>query len=62
MNPAGSALRRKLKFTIHNDSPVVVAGIFNGVNAFFKLASAAVNRLTSSGQLIDDGTQKIPVY
>ena len=62
MNPAGSALRRNIKFTIHNDSPIVLAGMFNGVNTFLKLMSAAVNRLTSDGRLLDDGTQRIPVY
>lgn len=62
MNPAGSALRRKIKFTIHNDSPIVLAGLFNGVNTFLKLISAAVNRITSGGRVLDDGTQKIPVY
>jgi predicted amidohydrolase YtcJ len=62
MNPAGSALRRNLKFTIHTDSPVVPAGVVNKTNTFLKLVSAAVNRVTSSGRLLDDGTQKIPVY
>lgn len=62
MNPAGSALRRKIKFTLHNDSPVVLSGMFNGVNTFLKLMSAAVNRVTFSGRLLDDGTQRIPVY
>ena len=62
MNPAGSALRRKIKFTLHNDSPVVLSGMFNGVNTFLKLMSAAVNRVTLGGRLLDDGTQRIPVY
>jgi predicted amidohydrolase YtcJ len=62
MNPAGSALKRGLKFTLHNDSPTVLAGLFNGVNTFLKLISAAVTRTTANGRVLDDGTQKIPVY
>lgn len=41
---------------------MVPAGIFKGVNTFLKSVSAAVNRVTSSGRLLDDGTQRIPVY
>lgn len=62
MNPAGSALRRGLRFTLHNDSPVVLAGLFDGVNTFLKLISAAVNRVTLNGRILDDGSQKIPIY
>lgn len=62
MNPTGSALRRGIRFTLHNDSPVVLAGMFNGVNTFMKLISSAVNRVTSSGRVLDDGTQKISAY
>lgn len=62
MNPVGSAIRRNLKYTLHNDSPVVLAGIFNGVNSFLKLVSASVNRLTATGRLLDDGTQRITAY
>lgn len=62
MNPVGSAIRRNLKYTLHNDSPVVLAGIFNGVNSFLKLISSSVNRLTSTGRLLDDGTQRITTY
>lgn len=61
MDPVGSALKRKLKFTLHNDAPVVPAGIFKGVNTFLKSVSAAVNRVTSTGRLLDDGNQKISV-
>lgn len=64
MNPAGSALKRNLTFTLHNDAPVVPAGIYNGVNTFLKSVSAAVNRATSTGRLLDpeEESQKIPVY
>lgn len=46
MNPAGSALRKGLKITLHTDSPTVIAGIANGENTFLKLVSSAVNRKT----------------
>lgn len=62
MSPIGSALKRKIRFTLHNDSPVVLAGTFNGFNTFMKAISSAVNRVTSGGRVLDDGTQKIPVY
>jgi predicted amidohydrolase YtcJ len=62
MNPIGSAIRRNLTYTLHNDSPVVLAGVVNGVNTFLKIVSSAVNRMTSSGRVLDDGTQKISVY
>jgi predicted amidohydrolase YtcJ len=62
INPIGSALKRNLTYTLHNDSPVVIAGIFNGVNTFLKIISSAVNRVTSSGKVLDDGTQKISAY
>jgi predicted amidohydrolase YtcJ len=62
MNPVGSTIKKGLKFTLHTDSPVVLAGTFHGSNTFLKLISSAVNRVTSSGKVLDDGTQKIPVY
>jgi predicted amidohydrolase YtcJ len=62
MNPVGSAARRGLKYTLHNDSPVVMMGLFNGFNTFFKGIHAAVNRKTINGRLLDDGTQKISIY
>jgi predicted amidohydrolase YtcJ len=62
MNPVGSAVRRGLKYTLHNDSPVVSMGLFNGINTFLKGVSAAVNRKTITGRVLDDGTQKISVY
>ncbi len=62
MNPAGSALRKGLKITLHNDSPTVIAGIANGQNTFLNLISSAVNRKTLEGRILDDGTQKISVY
>ncbi len=62
MNPIGSAIRRNMTYTLHNDSPVVLAGVVNGINTFLKIVSCAVNRVTSSGRVLDDGTQKISAY
>jgi predicted amidohydrolase YtcJ len=64
MNPVKSALTRNLKYTLHNDSPIVRAGIVNGVNTFIKIISSAVNRVTASGRVLDDAanSQKIGVY
>jgi predicted amidohydrolase YtcJ len=62
MNPLGSAARRGLKYTIHNDSPVVVMGLFSGINTFLKGIHAAVNRKTINGRLLDDGSQRISIY
>jgi predicted amidohydrolase YtcJ len=62
MIPIGSVIRRNLTFTLHSDSPVVIAGVYNGVNTWFKTVSSAVNRKTSAGRVLDDGTQKISVY
>jgi predicted amidohydrolase YtcJ len=62
MNPIGSAIRRNITYTLHNDSPVVLAGVVNGINTFLKIVSCAVNRMTSSGRVLDDGSQKISVY
>lgn len=62
MNPVGSAIRRNLTYTLHNDSPVVLAGMFNGVNTFLKIISSAVNRVTAEGRVLDDGTQKLTAY
>ena len=62
MNPAGSALRKGMKVTLHTDSPTVIAGIANGENTFIKLISSAVNRKTLEGRILDDGTQKISIY
>lgn len=62
MNPAGSAIRKGLKVTLHTDSPTVIAGIANGENTFLKLVSSAVNRKTLEGRILDDGTQKLSIY
>jgi predicted amidohydrolase YtcJ len=62
MNPVGSAARRGLKYTLHNDSPVVLMGLFKGYNTFLKGIYAAVNRKTITGRILDDGSQKISIY
>ncbi|MFM1871373.1 MAG: hypothetical protein RL398_795 [Planctomycetota bacterium] len=45
INPAASALRRGMKFTLHHDAPI--AGI-----SMLQVVAAAVNRITSSGRLL----------
>ena len=62
MNPAGSAISKGMKVTLHTDSPTVIAGIANGENTFLKLVSSAVNRKTLEGRILDDGTQKLSIY
>jgi hypothetical protein len=53
MSPARSALDRGLRFTLHADTPVVPMDPL-------RIVWAAVNRLTSSGQVIG-ADQRIPV-
>ena len=60
MNPAGSAVRKNLLFSIHNDSPIVVAGKYNGRNTFIEILDSAVNRQTSSGRVLGED-QKLTV-
>jgi predicted amidohydrolase YtcJ len=64
MNPAGSALKRNLKFTLHIDSPAALVGNLEGINTFLQTVEAAVTRQTKSGVTLDDRflSQKIPVY
>jgi predicted amidohydrolase YtcJ/pimeloyl-ACP methyl ester carboxylesterase len=45
IDPARSALNRKLKVTLHHDAPIVGVSMLN-------VAWAAVNRVTSSGKLL----------
>jgi predicted amidohydrolase YtcJ len=52
MNPAQSALRRRLAFTLHNDSPVVLMGEAMGRNTCIEIMEAAINRKTSSGRVL----------
>jgi len=52
LNPAKSALKRKVLYTLHNDSPVVVAGVYNGRNTFIDILDASINRKTSSGRVL----------
>jgi predicted amidohydrolase YtcJ len=61
MNPVKSAITRNLKYTLHNDSPVVVAGVFNGRNTFIEILDSAVNRVTSGGRLLG-ADQRVTPY
>lgn len=45
IDPSRSALNRKLKITLHHDAPIVGVSMLN-------VASAAINRITSSGRLL----------
>lgn len=61
MNPAGSAVKRNLTFTLHNDSPTIVMGKMKGINTFLHIAASAVNRKTAQGLTLGE-EQKISVY
>jgi predicted amidohydrolase YtcJ len=53
MNPAGSALKRNINFTLHNDSPIVSMGEALGVNTYIEIMESAINRRTSvSGRVL----------
>jgi len=54
LSPSKSAVKRNLLYTLHNDSPVVVAGKYNGRNTFMEILDAAVNRDTSSGRILGE--------
>ena len=58
MNPAASAVRRNLSFTLHNDSPVVLMGETAGRNTFWEIIESAVNRKSMSGRVLG-ANQKI---
>jgi len=53
-NPAGSAVKRDINFTFHNDSPVVVPDLL-------MTTWAGVNRLTRSGKVIGP-EQRVSAY
>jgi predicted amidohydrolase YtcJ len=53
LNPARSALNRNLKITLHHDAPI--AGI-----SMLKVAWAAVNRVTTSGQPLGPAERLTP--
>jgi predicted amidohydrolase YtcJ len=61
MNPVKSAVNRNLSYTLHNDSPVVVAGFLNGRNTFIEILDAAVNRKTIGGRLLG-ADQRVTPY
>ncbi len=61
MNPAKSAVNRNLSYTLHNDSPVIMNGVFQGRNTFLGILDAAINRKTSGGLLLGED-QKITPY
>lgn len=51
MNPAGSALRKGLRYSFHTDSPVVKIGEFSDdFNTIFTTLNAGVNRKTVKGR------------
>lgn len=52
MNPAKSAAKRGLLYTLHNDSPVILNGVLDGKNTFMSIIEAAVNRKTPSGRVL----------
>ena len=54
MNPAGSAVKRNLTFTLHNDSPVVLMGEAAGRNTFWEIIESAVNRKTIAGRVLGE--------
>jgi len=59
MNPAKSALDRNIKFTLHNDAPVVLMGeSLGGRNNYIEIMEAAINRRTYSGRVLGEN-QKI---
>lgn len=60
MNPAKSAVRRGLRYTLHNDSPVVMNNIFGGRNTFIEIMEAAINRRTSSGRVLGEDQKLTP--
>jgi predicted amidohydrolase YtcJ len=37
ISPAKSAAKKKLIYTLHNDSPAVLMGEMNGINTFLKI-------------------------
>jgi len=61
MNPVGSAVKKNVTFTLHNDSPTIVMGKIKGVNTFFEIISSAVIRKTLSGRTLGE-EQKVSVY
>jgi predicted amidohydrolase YtcJ len=61
MDPVKSSVNRSQLYTLHNDSPVVVAGFFNGKNTFIEILDAAVNRMTIGGRTLGDD-QKVTAY
>lgn len=53
MNPAKSALNRNIKFTLHNDAPIVLMGeSLGGRNNYIEIMEAAINRRTASGRVL----------
>lgn len=54
ISPAGSALKEGIKFTFHQDAPVIDPDMLETV-------WCAVNRVTKNGKVIGEG-EKVPVY
>jgi len=53
MNPIKSAIQRNITYSLHNDSPVVVTGIYEGMNTFLKSVECAVTRKTKGGRILN---------
>lgn len=52
MDPVGSAIKKNLTYTLHNDSPTIVMGQVQGINTFIQIISNAVNRKTIGGRVL----------
>ena len=61
MNPAKSAVKRSINFTLHNDSPVVIMGETTGRNNYIEIMEAAINRVTNAGRVLGE-EQKLTPY
>ena len=61
INPAGSAIRKNISFSIHIDCPMTPLGVVNGRDNFIGIMESAINRITSGGRVLGPD-QKITPY
>lgn len=61
MNPVKSAVRRGLRYTLHNDSPVIINEVVDGRNTFMEIMESAINRRTAEGRVLGED-QKLTPY
>lgn len=61
MNPVKSAVRRGLRYTLHNDSPVIINDVVGGRNTFIEIMESAINRRTAEGRVLGED-QKLTPY